>query len=712
MRRWLFGVSGLVPFVGCSDKFESCEQSRTCSDGPSAAGGADGTGGGGMSDTCPMGQSFCEGACVDTNASAEHCGECDQACENGEVCMAGSCEFDCAENLLACDGACIDPETNSDFCGASGACTGDEAGEPCAGSEACVEGQCLGNDATLASLEVTPGTLSPEFAAEEPVYVVSVPRFLPVVSVVAEPADEGSTLEIDDEEVDAGAAFDVEVPIEGMVSLSIVVTAPGGASEAYDLTLIGEEATGDYIKASNTGMDDEFGTSVAIEGDTLVVGAPLEDSIDENAGAVYVFVRTDGVWRQQLFLRAPNAGAGDEFGSSVALQGDTLIVGAPGEDGLATGAHDAVVDDGVEPSDNYGAVYVFQGEGATWELQAYVKPFTLFNSAGFGASVALDGDTLVIGGPLEGGDTSGVLDPDDAPPGGQGLTPESGAVHVFVRGDSGWEGKAYIKAPNPGETDRFGFDVAVNGDVLAIGAPYEDGDVAGVRDPNDLEDEDDGANDSGATYLYHRSEGDWALRHYVKAPNAGESDLYGFAVALSDGTLAVGAPQEANGATGIEAELEQLQNGDSDDAPTSGAVYVYSLDGQDWVFDAYVKAENARPKNFFGFSVALDGDSLAVGAQYETSTLTGVHPPGGLSNDGTDRTGAAYVYSRIGGAWRLQALIKPEVLGFEDRFGAAVAFSAGTVAVGAPSEDSDATGVNGDPESDDIDGSGAVYVYR
>jgi hypothetical protein len=138
---------------------------------------------------------------------------------------------------------------------------------------------------------------------------------------------------------------------------------------------------GSYIKASNTASYDNFGWSVDMDGDTLVVGAHLEDSSatgvngdqgDNNAngaGAVYIFVRSGGVWSQQAYLKASSTGVYDNFGISVAISGDTLVVGAKGEDGSATGVNGA---DNNSATDA-GAAYVFTRSGTTWSQQAYLK---------------------------------------------------------------------------------------------------------------------------------------------------------------------------------------------------------------------------------------------------------------------------------------------------------------------------------------------------
>jgi hypothetical protein len=178
-----------------------------------------------------------------------------------------------------------------------------------------------------------------------------------------------------------------------------------------------------YLKASNTGVNDSFGWSVALDGDTLVVAAPDEDSsatgVNGNqtnnsateAGAAYVFTRSGSTWSQQAYLKASNTATGDSFGISVALDGDTLVVGANGEDSSA------------------GAAYVFTRPtgGTTWSQQAYLKASNPGFNNEFGVSVALSGETLAVGAVFEDSNATGV--------GGDGdndLAPGAGAAYTFT----------------------------------------------------------------------------------------------------------------------------------------------------------------------------------------------------------------------------------------------------------------------------------------
>jgi len=206
--------------------------------------------------------------------------------------------------------------------------------------------------------------------------------------------------------------------------------------------------------------------------------------------------------------------------------------------------------------------------------------------------------------------------------------------------------------------------------------------------------------------------GDWRQAAYIKAQIAGEGDQFGAAVAVSgDGnTIAIGAPMEDSGATGIDGN--QSDNA-ADDA---GAVYVYSPSGDSWAQQAYIKASNAESYDHFGNAVALsaDGSTLAVAAYFEASGTTGVN--GDQTDNSRPQSGAVYVFTRSGTTWSQQAYIKASNTGElddGDTFGYSIALSGDgdTLAVGAPSEDSGATGVNGNQFDNGAIGAGAAYIF-
>jgi hypothetical protein len=338
-----------------------------------------------------------------------------------------------------------------------------------------------------------------------------------------------------------------------------------------------------YFKASNTNVDDHFGTSLSLSGDgsTLAVGAQFEasaatgvdgDQLDNSlsgAGAVYVFVRGDGPWFQEAYLKASNTDAGDRFGSSLSLSDDgtILAVGAHSEASAATGVGG---DEANDSAANAGAAYVFVrplGVGGGWIQQAYLKASNTEANDFFGISVAVSGDgsTLAVGAYLESSSATGVNG--DQADNGAG---DSGAVYVFTRSGNLWIQEAYLKASNTFGFDFFGFKLSMSddGNMLAVGSPFEDGNATGV----DGDGSDHSAIRSGAAYVFARSAGQWMQQAYVKASNTNDDDAFGFSVALSDDgrQLVVGAQNEGSAATGVDGD--QANNS----AASAGAAYSFA----------------------------------------------------------------------------------------------------------------------------------------
>jgi len=252
------------------------------------------------------------------------------------------------------------------------------------------------------------------FSPDKLSYAVKVGIGTQTASVTVD-APEGVTLTANGQGVQAGqpsAPFALNLG----ANVFTVTASAAGQTQVYSVTvtrgLAGQEA---YVKASNTGKGDRFGDGVAISGDTLVVGALYEDSkatgIDGNhadnsakdSGAAYVFVRGGTVWSQQAYLKASNTGSFDHFGWSVAIDSDTVIVGAVGESSKATGVDGDQGDDSAAAS---GAAYVFVRKGTVWSQQAYLKASNTGAQDWFGRSVAIDGDTVVVGANLEGSKTA------------------------------------------------------------------------------------------------------------------------------------------------------------------------------------------------------------------------------------------------------------------------------------------------------------------
>jgi len=265
----------------------------------------------------------------------------------------------------------------------------------------------------------------------------------------------------------------------------------------------------------------------------------------------------------------------------------------------------------------------------------------------------------------------------------------------------------YAKASNTEADDWFGRNISLSGDgnTLAVGALKEDSNATGIGgdDDNNL------ATDSGAVYVFSRSGTTWTQQAYVKASNTQASDGFGVSVSLSrDGnTLAVGADSEDSNSTVIN-----VFGTDDGLADQSGAAYVFSRSGNTWTEQAYVKASNTGENDYFGRNISLsgDGNTLAVGANFEDSNATSI---GGDDNNLATDSGAAYVFSRSGTTWTQQAYVKASNTGENDYFGTNVSLNSdgNTLAVGATGEDSNSKVINDVGTDTGANGSGAVYLY-
>jgi hypothetical protein len=360
-----------------------------------------------------------------------------------------------------------------------------------------------------------------------------------------------------------------------------------------------------------------------------------------NAGQEYVIDVTNA---SSYTAIAPDAGGLDSVGPAVARDGDTLVVGGG------------------------GVVHVFRLIGAAWQLEARLQPpDDASRPLGFGASVALSGDTLAVGSPQD--ISSGNPVPSSAP--------WPGAVYVFTRSGTMWTEEAYLTASNaPAWQNLFGSSLALRGDTLAIGAQQEPIPADGGPDAS--------LPYAGAAYVFTRSGATWTQAAQLSASNATAYAEFGASVALGSDTLVIGA----SGA---------------------GAAYVFTGSGATWAAAGSLTASNASNAGGFGASLALDGDALAVGAPYEASNATGV---GGNQGDtSAPGAGAAYVFRRTQGTFVQEAYVKASNTRQDARFGSAVALSGSTLAVGAILESGGDVGINGDQASTTTPDDGAVYTF-
>ena len=433
-----------------------------------------------------------------------------------------------------------------------------------------------------------------------------------------------------------------------------------------------------FLKASNAGEGDNFGSVVAVDGDTIVVGSHLEDSASQatpdddslgNSGAVYIFRRSAEGWAQEAYLKANVPGMNDFFGGAFAIDGDVLVVGAQEEESTTS-----------DPNNNsgrrIGAAYVFRRSGTTWTQEAYLKASNLDDGDQFGFDVAVSGDTIVIGAPYE--DSSGALSDNN--------TFNSGAAYVFEYGAGAWTQTQFLKADTPFSTAVFGSSVTIDGDTIAVGAPGEG--IVGV------------GGRVGAVYLFKRGGGSWNRTHRLEAANLNEEDSFGLSVALNGDTLIVGTPNDDSTSNTVNGPW-------NNEGWHVGAATVFRFDGTAWNQEAYLKASNASEADTFGTWVDVSGDLVVVGAIGEDS----LSPTTPYAEDGHE-VGAAYVFERTGSDWRELAYLKAAAPNRQDNFGRSVCVDDGLVVVGVRWDDSASTGTAGDPTDNTREDSGAVFLFE
>ncbi|MBP7705984.1 MAG: FG-GAP repeat protein [Candidatus Aminicenantes bacterium] len=383
------------------------------------------------------------------------------------------------------------------------------------------------------------------------------------------------------------------------------------------------------LVAADAADYDTFGIAVALGAEFAIVGSPGDDDEGSNAGAAYIFARTEGGtdgWGEVVRLVAADAAAGDLFGISVDISGDTAAVGAASEDGAGA---------------DRGAVYIFyrnQGGTDAWGQVARLRASGAADGDDFGISVALDGDTLIVGAE-----------------GYAGATDQEGAAYIFRRDQGGanaWGQVVRLLSDEPGDTDQYGYSVDIGGDIALVGAPGEDT-VGGNR---------------GAVRVYARDLGGadaWGLVKKIAPSDPQDNSWFGTSVAVRGTRAVVSAPWHDGAGT------------------DRGAVYVFGRDegGADaWGQVAVLTASDARDDDLFGLDVALYGSHVVASAPYSR---------GG----GTER-GQVYAFGENEGgpgAWGEVQILRASDGSNSDQFGVAVDAFGGYILGGATGEDGSGT---------------------
>ena len=311
------------------------------------------------------------------------------------------------------------------------------------------------------------------------------------------------------------------------------------------------------LTAADGTASDEFGYSVAIAGDTIIVGTHFDStSKNVNQGSAYIFVRNGTTWTEQQKLKAADGAAGDEFGYSAAITGDTVIVGA--------------LLDNIDTNGDQGSAYVFVRNGTTWTQQQKLTAADGAAIDGFGYSVAIAGETIIVG----------ALDDDI------GTNTDQGSAYVFVRSGTTWTEQQKLTAVDGAASDEFGWSVAIAGDTALVGALGDD----------------TGTNiDQGSAYIFVRSGTTWTEQQKLTAADGAAGDDFGWSVAIAGDTALVGALGDDIG-TNID----------------QGSAYVFVRSGTVWTEQQRLTAADGAANDGLGYSVAIAGETMIVGAPVDS----------------------------------------------------------------------------------------------
>ncbi|MHC1727000.1 MAG: FG-GAP repeat protein [Syntrophobacteraceae bacterium] len=384
-------------------------------------------------------------------------------------------------------------------------------------------------------------------------------------------------------------------------------------------------AFGSLLTADDPNQGAEFGRSVATDGNIVVVGAA--EGSDETAvgpGAAYVFRRIGRSYVQEAKLTAPDPELGAEFGRAVAVKGNTIVVGARFASSGST--------------ERAGAAYIYRKHRGDWIFEQKLTAGDSSAEDNFGRAVALDNNLIVVTARKE--DT---------------IVENDGSAYVFRRKGHTWVEESKLTAGDSTNQARFGQSVAVQGNLIVVGA----------RDANTPVDKG-----AGAIYLFTRQGNEWVEVSKLAASDGVKGDQFAFSLAIDGGVIAVGARR---------ADPEGLKE--------AGAVYLYGTRKGKWSEIAKLTASDAAAGDEFGHSVAATGGLILVGARR-------------ADIDGNKDQGTVYLFRQFGNKCKEMLKITAFNGAAGDEFAHSMAAHGNTIVVGANLAD-----------ADEID-QGAAYVYR
>lgn len=365
------------------------------------------------------------------------------------------------------------------------------------------------------------------------------------------------------------------------------------------------------LTASDGEAYDYLGASVFCHGDQIIVGAPYDDDEADKSGSAYIFKFDGDTWKQQHKLTAWDATVGSQFGWSVSITSNYAIVGAPYDDVNGLGS---------------GSAYIFKRDDDRWTPHAKLTAFDGISGGLFGISVCISSNYAAVG---------ACYDDDN----GQA----SGSVYVFNRRPTGWFYHAKLTPSDGDAYDCFGSSVAISGNCLVVGTPY---------------DEDRGT-DSGSAYIFERTGTDWLQQAKLTASDGQVSDYFGSSVSIDGGQIIVGAFGSDDG---------WIRN--------CGSAYIFERPPDGWV-DATetVKLTAADSDDYdeFGKSVSISADRAVVGADYD--------------DDRGEQSGSIYILEQDATGWHQKVKLTASDGHSHDRLGFSVSVSGDYAIAGAYGDD-------------------------
>jgi hypothetical protein len=402
--------------------------------------------------------------------------------------------------------------------------------------------------------------------------------------------------------------------LPGQYTLTVTDSNSGVGSYMYDVSYVSPIASTYIVNASDPAAGDYFGASSAVDGQYMIVGAPNKTQTQTIAGAAYIFRRSDtsatGTYAFETKLVSQTTGTSFYFGATVAISGDTVVVGEYG--GGTTRS---------------GKVYVwFRTSGTTWTQQGPLVPSDPSANDNFGYSVAVDGDYIAVGAPFWDRKTPSAIT-------------DCGAAYVFVRTGTTWAQQAQLLANDPTASDQFGYSIAISASTVVVGARTWD-----QKTPAAI-------TDCGAAYVFVRTGTTWTQQAQLLASDPSASDRFGSYVAVYGDYVAVGV---------LDWDMKvPAING-------CGCVYVYYRSGTTWTQQAQLTAGDQATSDSLGLSISMNANYLVAGA-YGRNTSTG----------------CAYLYKRTGTSWLLTKQLTASDAAATDYFGISVDVSDKYIAIGA-----------------------------